>query len=119
MGAKRLGWVTINPHDDAERVRVTAVSRTHDFWHHSAQLSATRSRIGRPSGRWASLSMGVPESVPQAFCGGLGLSRSSRRETRAACQTIHAVRWDSGRNAIPTITANLPQDRTNSHIAFT
>ncbi len=48
--------------------------------------------------------------APQAFGGGFGLSRSSSSETRAACQTIHAVRCESGRRAIPTITSKVPQE---------
>ena len=57
------------------------------------------------------LSIGVPEKGDaQAFSGGLGLSRSSRRDTRAACQTIHAVMCEIGRRAKPTIYATVPQN---------
>jgi hypothetical protein len=46
---------------------------------------------------------------PQAERGGFGLSRSSRRDTRIACHTNHAVRCEMGRRAVPTINANVPQ----------
>jgi hypothetical protein len=47
--------------------------------------------------------MSARKGEAQAFWGGLGLSRSSRRDTRAACQTIHAVMCEIGRRASPTI----------------
>ena len=69
---------------------------------------------------WHSQYTSAKNGFFQAFLGGLGLSRSSSSDTRAACHTIQAVRWEIGRKAIPTISdPTVPRERTNSHIAFT
>ena len=46
--------------------------------------------------------------ISHADRGGFGLSRSSRSDTRIACQTTQAVRCEMGRRAVPTIYAKVP-----------